>query len=99
MTRRRWVWDDETKSMVEVTTPDRPVKMHYIQPDIAGFVSPIDGQAITSRRAMRNHMARHDVVPYEPVKRKDVSAQIKAQRISALRDAYERARDQARARS
>ena len=32
-------------------------------PDIPEFVSPIDGTVITGRAALRDHCARHNVVP------------------------------------
>ncbi len=35
---------------------------HYVQADIGNFRSPIDGSVITSRRALREHNARHNVI-------------------------------------
>ena len=39
----------------------RPVNFHVI-PDIREFTSPIDGKRITSRKALREHNARHNVI-------------------------------------
>jgi len=37
-------------------------------PDIPEFVSPIDGTVVSGRRALRDHCARHDVVPTQELK-------------------------------
>lgn len=37
-------------------------------PDIPEFVSPIDGTVITGRAALRDHCARHNVVPTQELK-------------------------------
>ena len=34
-----------------------------ILPDLAPFVSPIDGSVVSGRAALRDHCRRHDVVP------------------------------------
>jgi hypothetical protein len=39
-----------------------------ILPDLADFVSPIDGRAYSGRRGLREHCARHDVVPNADLK-------------------------------
>jgi hypothetical protein len=39
-----------------------------IIPDLPDFVSPIDGKVYSGRAGMRNHCARHDVVPTADLK-------------------------------
>lgn len=37
-------------------------RSHFIQNDIEGFQSPIDGSIITDRKQLREHNAKHNVV-------------------------------------
>jgi hypothetical protein len=39
-----------------------------ILPDLPDFVSPIDGRLYSGRRGLRDHCARHDVVPNADLK-------------------------------
>jgi len=39
-----------------------------IIPDLPAFVSPIDGKTYSGRAGMRDHCARHDVVPTADLK-------------------------------
>jgi hypothetical protein len=39
-----------------------------IMPDLPDFVSPIDGKTYSGRAGMRDHCARHDVVPTAELK-------------------------------
>jgi hypothetical protein len=39
-----------------------------ILPDLPDFVSPIDGTVVKGRKGMRDHCARHDVVPTADLK-------------------------------
>lgn len=67
--------------------------------NVDNFKSPIDGTVITSERALKEHMRKHDVVPFEPsTKRKSYmkDKEEKQHRIAALRDAYEHNRDKSR---
>ena len=63
MTRKTWVQDPVTGKLVpkhEYTRrPDNASAS--IQGDIEPFVSPIDGQTITSRSILRQHHAAHGV--------------------------------------
>lgn len=60
--RRKFVYDEESKQMVEVSTARVSRTGHQLQMDIEPFVSPIDGKLIGSRSQLREHMKRHDVV-------------------------------------
>lgn len=41
---------------------------HNVMPDLPDFVSPIDGKVYSGRAGMRDHCARHDVVPTADLK-------------------------------
>jgi hypothetical protein len=43
-------------------------KTPSILPDLPDFVSPIDGKTYSGRAGMRDHCARHDVVPTADLK-------------------------------
>lgn len=72
MTRRRWVQIDG--QLVEVTggssagdagnAPSSPT----ILADLPDFVSSIDGTVVRGRAGMREHCARHNVVPTADLK-------------------------------
>lgn len=49
-------------------TPDRPGKGVTILPDLPDFVSPLDGKQYSGRAGMREHCAKHDVVPTADLK-------------------------------
>lgn len=69
MSRATWVYDPETKSMVpkaQFQTRDFPGVVFL--PDMPDFVSPIDGKLYSGRAGMREHCARHDVVPNADLK-------------------------------
>lgn len=62
MARKTWVQDPETGKLVPKEKyrrrgPDAP----YIQGDIEGVVSPIDGTLLDDRAKLRRHNARHGV--------------------------------------
>jgi hypothetical protein len=65
--RRSFRYDPLSKTLVEIDRgglPDAPA----VHDDIEPFVSPIDGTVVASRSRLREHMGRHDVVPYDEVK-------------------------------
>ncbi len=112
MTRRRYRYDPETKTMVEVGSQKHEYETPLVVGDIQPFVSPIDGTVIESRSTLRRYMKQHDLVHiddggshYEKAKERRRQAlqgtlpEQKRDRIRALSDAYEHARNQARARS
>lgn len=63
-----WVYDPETKSMV----PKQ--EFHYrnsgvvFLPDLQDFTSPIDGKRYSGRAGLREHCAKHDVIPNADLK-------------------------------
>lgn len=64
MTRRCWVYIDG--KTYEKGTEPRPVRLGVgptVIPDVADFVSPIDKTIVKGRAGIREHCARHDVVP------------------------------------
>lgn len=70
--------------MIEVIWSDDP-RLHSIQGEIEPFISPRDGTVIRSRAHMRDYMAQHNLVHYDPTSR-------------AEGDRYEQARDDQRRR-
>lgn len=70
MSRATWVYDPETKSMIpkEEFYSNRPTTGVIFMPDLPDFTSPIDGKRYSGRAGMREHCARHDVVPNAELK-------------------------------
>jgi len=62
--RERYVWDPKLKELVWVR-PRRADALHFIQPDLPGYTSPITGKWIEGRRARRDDLRRHGCRPYE----------------------------------
>lgn len=62
--RRRYVYDPVRKELVE-SAARRSKALHFIQPDLPGYESPIDGRWIDGRRDRRNDLARSGSRPYE----------------------------------
>lgn len=62
--RERYVWDPKLKELVRVR-PRRAQALHFIQPDLPGYESPIDGRWIEGRRARRDDLARNHSRPWE----------------------------------
>lgn len=48
--------------------PETPHKGYTILPDLPDFVSSVDGKTYSGRAGMREHNARHNVVPVEDLK-------------------------------
>lgn len=62
MTRRSWVQDPETGKLIPKEEWREPVSEGAaILGDIEPFISPVTGQAITSRSGLRAHNNRHGV--------------------------------------
>ena len=112
MPRQSYIYDERLKKMVpkEQYYADPADTGYYIQPDIEPFRSIIDGEVISSRRDLRNHMKKHNVVPTAEfsgewhraaARRREIQAgrHDKAQRLQALSDSFEHVRNQNRARS
>lgn len=60
--RRRFVYRDG--QLVEVT-PRRAAALHFIQPDLPGYESPVTGEWIEGRKARREDLKRTGSRPYE----------------------------------
>ena len=64
MARRSWVYIDGVAYERGVDTiPERDARGRVIAPDLPDFVSPIDGKTYSGRAGLREHCAKHDVVP------------------------------------
>lgn len=65
MTRRSWTQIDGKlipKEEVEAYRAQKRGESAYVMPDIQPFRSTVDGSVISSRRALREHNLKHDVV-------------------------------------
>jgi hypothetical protein len=109
--RRKYVWDAESRSMVEVTHTGPKSRQHFIQADIQPFVSPVDGTVIKSRQHMRKYMKANNLAHMDDFSgsmEKRIAEREKfyqgrdrksvQQRVDTLRDSYEHVRNQERAR-
>jgi hypothetical protein len=63
--RRRYVWDPQAKALVEITQERSTPQLHYIQPDLPDYESPIDGRVISGRKQRREDLLRSGSRPYE----------------------------------
>lgn len=104
--RRKFVYDPETKSMVEVTNGRIPdVDAPAVWGDLKPFVSPADGSYITDRGQLRRHMKNHGIAFADDMKgtaervRHEREKRKRAERVQAVCDAYEHVRNQERAKS
>lgn len=64
MPRQRFVYDRASGQLVKVQ-PRRAAALHFIQPDLPAYESPITGQVIEGRKARREDLRRHGCRPYE----------------------------------
>jgi hypothetical protein len=62
--RERYVWDPKLKELVRVR-PRRAEALHFIQPDLPAYQSPITGKWIEGRRARRDDLRRSNARPWE----------------------------------
>lgn len=64
MARRSWVYIDGVAYERGVDAiPERDIPSRVLSPDLPEFRSPIDGKMYSGRAGLREHCARHDVVP------------------------------------
>lgn len=64
MTRRCWVYvNGVAYEKGTEPVPELGSAFPRIMPDLPDFVSPIDGKAYSGRTGLREHCARHNVVP------------------------------------
>ena len=113
MPKKTYRYNPKSKEMELVYDSERVEHQHYVRGDIEPFVSPINGAVIGSRSDLRRHMKTHGVVPTAELCQKELSRKAedrrqmaagvhpaqKAARIEALRNSFERTRDEARSRS
>lgn len=62
--RRRYVYDPVRKELVEAAAR-RSQALHFIQPDLPGYESPVSGQWIEGRKARREDLLRTHSRPWE----------------------------------
>lgn len=62
--RRRYVYDPASKELVEVSAR-RSQALHFIQPDLPGYESPVTGKWIEGRKARREDLLRTNSRPWE----------------------------------
>lgn len=63
--RRRYVWDAESKSLIETQTRGPVSIAPFIHADLPGYQSPVTGKWIEGRRARRDDLARSHSRPWE----------------------------------
>lgn len=79
--RRRYVWDPRSNAMVEAA-PRRSAALHFIQPDLPGYQSPVTGQWVDGRKARREDLLRTGSRPWEGM----AAERQEAQRAQAAKD-------------
>lgn len=62
--RRRYVWDPVRNELVE-RLARKSRALHFIQDDLPGYESPIDGRWVEGRKARREDLRRSNCRPYE----------------------------------
>lgn len=88
--RTRYVWNPALKELVQVT-PRRAQALHFIQADLPGYESPIDGRWIEGRKARRNDLARSNCRPWEGREQEEkVAAKARAEKERKLDTLAER---------
>ena len=61
--RKRWIQDPTTYKLIPADEYERPrTNAPAVSGDIEPFVSSVDGTLISSRRSLREHNKRHNVV-------------------------------------
>ncbi len=97
-------YNPETRTMEEVSTV-RSERYHAVHGDVHNFVSPITGEPITDRGRIRRHMKVHGIAYAHEMEgvakrvREQRAKENAAGRIRDVCEAYERRRDEARAKA
>jgi hypothetical protein len=67
MTRRRFIYDPQTKGMVEVSVDHRAPQRQapHVRGDLEDYTSPVTGLVVHGRRGRRDDLKRHGCRPYE----------------------------------
>lgn len=65
MSRRSWIYIDGVayEKGVDIIPDISGGNGPVVLPDLPDFVSPIDGRVVNGRKGLRDHCARHNVVP------------------------------------
>jgi hypothetical protein len=64
--RRRWVWSDELKQLVEIDVNARTrQRAPLIMPDLPDYVSPVSGKLVSGRKQRREDLLRTNSRPWE----------------------------------
>lgn len=63
MSRATWVYPAKGEPYLKGEGPPNPQRGPMIMGDLPDFVSPIDRRAYSGRAGLRDHNARHNVVP------------------------------------
>jgi len=91
MTRRRFRYSKELDAMVEIPISDDFEPVVGIHGEIEPFVSPRDGTIIKSKAHLRDYMAKHSLVHFDPSMKKEEDRYAKGHADRALREQlYER---------
>ena len=103
--RRKWVYDPETRGMVEITQGRRETsETAAVWGDLKPFVSPATGEYITDRGQLRRHMQQHGIAPADEVRGTAERVRVERERNEArsrkqaVIDAYEHRRNEMRAK-
>ena len=103
--RRKWVYDPETRGMVEITHGRRETsETAAVWGDLKPFVSPATGEYISDRGQLRRHMKQNGIAPADEVRgtaervRKERERREASERKRSIIDAYEHRRNQERAK-
>jgi hypothetical protein len=66
--RKAWVYINGEAIPKEDYEAQERARGHLFVPDLPDFVSPIDGQRYSGRAGLREHCAKHNVVPTEDLR-------------------------------
>lgn len=83
--RRRYVYDPTSKELVEVSAA-RSQALHFIQPDLPGYESPVTGKWVEGRKARREDLLRTGSRPWEGMAEERKEASRRAARNEAQLD-------------
>jgi hypothetical protein len=67
MSRQRWIFPPDGSGPIKAEDYTGGSGV-MIMPDLPDFVSPLDGKLYSGRAGLRDHCARHDVVPNAELK-------------------------------
>jgi len=89
--KRRFRYSKELDALVEIPIDDGFEPTVGIHGDIEPFISPRDGTVIKSRAHMRDYMAKHSLVHFDPTAKREEDRYASGHADRALREQlYER---------